>query len=108
MNYDSVKFEPATNGKNKFIAIFTNRNLPNGHKDREKRILFGGPPHMFDYTSHRAEIRDEKKRLYNARFRGIIDLSDPFKKSTLSTMILWNKPTITESIADYKKKFGFT
>ena len=37
----------------------------------------------------------------------ITHVEEPMAGITLSRHILWNKPTITESIKDYKKKFDF-
>lgn len=57
-----------------------------------------------DYTIHRDNARKQK---YLRRFRQLIayyenDFTAPI---TLSTMILWNKPTIQQSFAAYKRKY---
>ncbi len=51
--------------------------------------------------------KDEKRReLYRARHKKDLDTGDPTRAGYLSYHILWNKPTIRESIADYKKRFN--
>lgn len=51
------------------------------------------------------DVRDKVKRNYLARHR-----NDPNKgmhsPSTLSDMLLWNKPSLKQSIKDYEKKYG--
>ena len=57
-----------------------------------------------DYTIHRDNARKQK---YLKRFGQLIaEYEDDFAAPiTLSTMILWNKPTINESLKDYKDCF---
>ena len=50
------------------------------------------------------ENRDKVKRNYLARHRN--DHKGMHSPSTLSDMILWNKPTLKQSIKDYEKKYG--
>jgi hypothetical protein len=59
---------------------------------------------MSDYTLHQD---DHRKALFLKRFQKLIrqQEDDPMGRMTLSTMILWNKPTLQESFKDYKKKF---
>lgn len=62
---------------------------------------------MSNFTIHKNERR---KQRYLDRFRTMIRRyrRDPYAPTTLSTMILWNKPTIRASWIDYKQHFGFT
>lgn len=77
--------------------------------ERKKDILevvdFGAR-YMSDYTIHHDPYR---KHLFLKRFHKKIqeNKDDPASPMTLSTMILWNKPTIEASLRDYKKKFNF-
>lgn len=48
--------------------------------------------------------RDDVKRAYLKRHSK--DPKGIHQPSTLSDMILWNKPTINESIKDYEKKYN--
>jgi hypothetical protein len=73
---------------------------------KHKKVSFGakkesGEPYS-DFTVHRDELRKER---YIQRHRGRENWSDPTSPGSLSRWILWNKPTLKESIADYRKKF---
>ena len=57
-----------------------------------------------DYTIHKDP---ERKKLYIERHEKNENWNDPTSAGALSRWILWNKPTITESIKDYKKRFDF-
>jgi hypothetical protein len=56
-----------------------------------------------DFTKHKDE--DRKKR-YIARHSAQESFTDPKAASTLARYVLWNKPTLSASVSDYKKKFG--
>jgi hypothetical protein len=64
-----------------------------------------GAKGMSDFTIHKDEER--KERFLN-RFRKLIEKhkDDQTKPITLSTMVLWNKPTLKASWSDYKKHFN--
>ena len=64
-----------------------------------------GAKGMSDFTIHKNE---ERKQRYLNRFSKLIekDKDDPTKPITLSTMVLWNKPTLKASWLDYKKHFN--
>lgn len=49
---------------------------------------------------------DAQKALYIARHKKNENWNDPTTPGALSRYILWNKPTVTESVADYKKRFN--
>ena len=57
---------------------------------------------MSDYTKHRDPVR---KRRYIARHRVNENWDDPLTAGALSRYILWNKPTIRASAADYRRRF---
>ena len=50
---------------------------------------------------------ENKKSAWIARHQVRGNFGDFMSASSLSRYILWNKPTLSASIADYKKKFGF-
>lgn len=56
-----------------------------------------------DYTIHNDY---ERKRRYLLRHKSNEDWNNPKSAGSLSRYILWNKKTLSESIADYKKKFN--
>jgi hypothetical protein len=58
------------------------------------------------YTDYTMNHDDEKKRLYLLRHRKNENWNDPISAGALSRWILWNKPTLKESISDFKKRFN--
>jgi hypothetical protein len=64
---------------------------------------------MNDYTllcKKDREHADERKRLYHQRHQKDLQTNDPRRAGYLSFYILWNKPTVRESVTDYKARFG--
>ena len=91
----------------KFDAIFRDKNCPCKMKDkvecgRGEKIVSFGAEGMSDFTKHKDE---ERKELYLARHKKNENWENPFSAGALSRWILWNKPTLKDSIADYKKHF---
>lgn len=85
-----------SNKKNKkYMATFINNN-------REKTIHFGAKG-MSDYTIHKDK---ERKERYINRHKKRENWKSPMSAGALSRWILWNKPTLTASINDYKKRFS--
>ena len=80
------------------MAIFT--NCSNG---RQKITHFGATGYS-DFIIHRDVAR---KLRYLNRHKKNENWNDPYSAGALSALILWNKPTLQASIADYKKKFNF-
>jgi hypothetical protein len=82
----------------KYRAIFYDDD-----NNKIKKTDFGAKG-MSDFTIHKDE--DRKKR-YLSRFKKLIDRfkNDPTAPITLSTMVLWNKPSLKSSWLDYKKQF---
>ena len=79
------------NDKNKYMAIFNDGK-------KQKFGLSGYP----DFTL----TGDVKRRdLYRQRHEKDLSTGDPRRAGYLSYYILWNKPSIEESIRDYKKRF---
>lgn len=70
---------------------------------RFKTVHFGATGYS-DFTKHRDEAR---KQRYMTRHRARENWNDPYSAGALSRWILWNKPTLRASIADYKRRFGF-
>ena len=92
----SVKIIKSSRSDKKYMAMF---NI-----DGKKKTTHFGQSGADDYTITRDE--DQKKR-YRSRHKKDLDTGDPTRAGYLSYYILWNKPTITDSIADYKKRFNF-
>ena len=58
-----------------------------------------------DYTIHKDP---ERKQRYIERHEKNENWNNPMSAGSLSRWILWNKPTLQESIKDYKKKFNLS
>lgn len=87
-----IRLESAKDGKHKYIAYFEN-----GRKTRF------GQAGAEDYTIHKDKERKERYRL---RHKKDLETNDPYRAGYLSYYILWNKPTLEESVKDYNKRFG--
>lgn len=93
-----VVIRKSTRAEKKLMAIFT--DCSNG---RQKTRHFGSVGYS-DYTIHRDPAR---KQRYLARHRKNEHWDDPYSAGSLSRWLLWNKPTLSASIADYKRIFNF-
>ena len=92
-----VVIQKSTRSGKKMMAIFYEND---GKK--VKTIHFGADGYS-DYTIHKDEARRQR---YIDRHKSREDWNNPMTTVTLALYILWNKPTLSASIADYKKKFG--
>ena len=70
---------------------------------RTRTIHFGAKG-MTDHTKTPQD--EERKKRYLARHAKNENWSDPMTAGALSRWVLWNKPTLSASIADYKKRFN--
>ena len=69
--------------------------------DNKKSIHFGQKG-ASDYTQHK---NPERKKIYENRHRKNENWNDASTAGFNAKNILWNKPTITESIKDTNKRF---
>jgi len=83
------------NGK-KYTAIFYDNN------NNKKKTTHFGADGMSDFTKHKDTKR---KKRYLSRHKKREKWNNYMTAGSLSRWILWNKPTLRESIEDYKKKF---
>ena len=90
-----IKISPSTAKDKRYTAHFQ-------VGDKIKRVHFGSSKHE-NYTTHKNEKR---KDAYRKRHAKDLETNDPTRAGYLSYYILWNKPTLHESIQDYKKKFN--
>ena len=90
---DKVVFMPSTRKNKKYMAIFNN-----------DKVVHVGSTGYSDFTINKDE---NKKRNYIKRHQVNENFDDPYSPSALSRWILWNKPTLDESIRDYKIRFDF-
>jgi len=85
---------PANDNIHKYVAVL--------EKDgRVKTVKFGAYG-MSDFTKHRDE---ERKQRYLDRHREREDWNDITTAGAWSRWLLWNKPTIRESLTDLKTRF---
>lgn len=76
--------------------------ISNPDNNRNKTIFFGASNYD-DYTIHKDK---DRKRRYISRHSLKENWNDPRTAGFYSRFILWNKPTIKESIKDIKRRFG--
>jgi len=69
---------------------------------REKTTHFGQRS-ASDFTKNHDEAR---KANYLSRHSATENWNDPTSAGALSRWVLWNKPTLEASKADYKRRFG--
>ena len=69
--------------------------------DGKKTIHFGSAG-MSDFTKHKDE---ERKQRYINRHKKNENWSDPKTAGFMSKHLLWNKPTLSESIKDTNNRF---
>jgi hypothetical protein len=89
-----LEIDESKDGKHKYIATF---KTDSGFK----HIPFGALGYS-DFTLHK---NLERKKKYILRHRTRENWNDPMTAGALSRWILWNKPTLLESIKDFRKRF---
>jgi hypothetical protein len=94
--YDFVSLKRDTDGKHKWVATIRNKTTK-----REKRVRFGAVG-FDDFTMTGDE---ERKRLYLQRHSKNENWNDIATAGAWSKNLLWNKKSITASLADIKRKF---
>ena len=86
---------PANDNIHKYVAVIEQDN------GRLKTVKFGAFG-MSDFTKNRDE---ERKKRYLDRHREREDWNDILTSGAWSRWLLWNKPTIRESLTDLKTRF---
>jgi len=83
----------------RYMAVFydTKNKLKTTHFGYKDKDGYGNT-----YIDHKD---DKKKDAYIARHKVNEDFNDYMSAGSLSRYILWNKKTLRESIADYKRRF---
>ena len=94
----SIKRSPKK--EKKYVATF----CKNGHI---KQTHFGARG-MQNYGGVGSErhLSLERKKAYISRHKNRENWRDPTSAGALSRWVLWNKPSLSASIADYKRKFN--
>jgi hypothetical protein len=92
---DLISIKKDIDGKHKMVATFKNKTT-----GRAKTTHFGAVGYS-DFTKHKDE---ERKKKYIARHKTRENWNDLTSAGALSKHILWSKPSLKESIDDYKHK----
>ena len=93
-----VNFYKSTKQNKKLMAIFSDINT-----GEIINITHFGAKGYSDYTQHKDNNRKER---YIKRHIKNENWDDFFSAGSLSRYILWNKPTLEESITDFKRRFN--
>lgn len=97
-----VSLGPSTRDKYKLMAVFEFSEYTRGAWRPRKQTVHFGAAGASDYTLHRDP---ERKKRYLARHAAREDWTNPRTAGALSRWILWNKPSLAASIADFKHRF---
>ncbi len=92
-----VIISDSTNPKKKLMATFYD------NEGKKIKTTHFGQAGADDYTITKDK---EQRTRYRNRHKKDLDTNDYKKAGYLSFYLLWNKPTLTESIKDYKKRFN--
>lgn len=94
--FDKVVIRPSKSKGKKYDAVFTRKG------DKKTKTVSFGARGMSDFTKHKDK---ERKERYLKRHRANENWRNPYSAGALSRYILWNKPSLRSSIADYKRRF---
>jgi len=90
-----IKFKKLKTGRKKYEITF--------EKNGKKYIRKFGATGMSDFTIHKDRERRER---YISRHKKDLKTGDPMRPGYLSMYILWNKPSLKASLADYKRRLN--
>lgn len=88
-----INIKPSTRKDKKFMATFK--------KDNKTITSHFGAKGYEDYTDHKDKKRKDS---YINRHKKDLETNDPTRPGYLSMFILWNKPSLEDSIKDYQKR----
>ena len=88
-------FKKLKGGKKKYEITF--------EKNGKTYVRKVGAAGLSDFTIHKDRERRER---YISRHKKDLKTGDPMKPGYLSMYILWNKPSLKASLADYKRRLG--
>lgn len=92
-----MRLEHAGDGVHKFKAVFND-----GTSTKFGAVGYGDYIHYHKESPEKGEM---KKSAYIARHRVNENFNAGKTAGSLAKWILWNKPTLSASLADYKRKF---
>ena len=96
-----INISKSTNPNKKYMALF--KISPT----KTKLVHFGasGYNDYIIYSSKNKELADKKKLEYIARHKIRENFNDPLSPGSLSRWILWNKPSLSQSVTDFINRF---
>jgi hypothetical protein len=98
-----ISIKPSTRKEKRYVAEFCECNGDTKCKSNERKRTHFGFKGGSTYIDHKD---DKKKDAYIARHKVNENWNDPTSAGALARYILWNKKTLTESIADFKQRFN--
>lgn len=98
-----LSVKPSDRANKKYTATFCMCQGPTACCDKERKKVHFGQKESSTYIDHRDE---KKKDAYIARHKVNENFNNPTTPGSLSRFILWNKTTLSASIADFKKRFN--
>ena len=93
-----VKLSPATAKGKKMKMEFYNKDKK---RLATRQFGFSGAS---DFTKHGDTARRDR---YDTRHKAREDWTAPLTNGALSKWILWNKPSLSASFSDYRKRFNY-
>lgn len=95
-----LSVKPSSKPEKKLMATFQ-------VGDKEKVVHFGSAKNK-DYTIYSKEDKEKAEKMksaYIARHKVRENFNNPVTRASLSRWILWNLPTVSASVADFKRRF---
>jgi len=91
-----LSVKKSTKPEKKYMATFS-------QDSGRTKIIHFGQKGARDFIKTKDE---DLKKAYIVRHSANENFNDPLTAGALSRWILWNKPTLNASMADYKKRFS--
>ena len=98
-----LSVKPSPREDKKLVATFCHCKGETKCCDKDRTKVHFGAKGSSTYLDHKD---DKKKEAYLARHKKNEKWSNPFSAGSLSRYVLWNKTTLSASIADFKKRFN--
>jgi len=97
-----LSIKNSTKPDKKLEATFCKCKIKDECKGKNHKVVHFGSKGSSTYLDHKD---DKKKDAYLARHKVNEDWTKPTTAGALSRFILWNKKTLSSSIADFKNRF---
>lgn len=98
-----ISIKPSNRKDKRYVAMFCICEGSSKCCESERKLVHFGAKGGSTYIDHKD---DNKKKAYIARHQVNENWADPTSAGALARYILWNKPSLSESIKDFKKKFN--